>query len=64
MVLTEVNLLTGYVLSGGYEDALRNGLGIAYKKQEYKNNALSVYLDGVSESVQHLETSVVEHILK
>ena len=51
MVLTEVNLLTGYVLSGGYEDALRHGLGIAFMKQEYKNNALSLYLDGVSENV-------------
>ena len=58
MVLTEVNLLTGYVLSGGYEDVLRNGLGIAFKKQEYKNNALSVYLDGVSNSVQPFENSL------
>ena len=45
MVLTEVNMLTGCILSEGYESILKNDMGLAFKKQEYHNYALLVYLD-------------------
>lgn len=47
MVLTEVNLLTGFTLSGDYASVLVNEIGTVFKRQELSGNRLSIYLDGV-----------------
>ena len=47
MVLTEVNLLTGFTLSSDYANVLANEIGTAFKRQELNGNRLSIYLDGV-----------------
>ena len=47
MVLTEVNLLTGFTLSSDYANVLENEIGTAFKRQELSGNRFSIYLDGV-----------------
>ena len=47
MVLTELNLLTGYTLAEDYADVLKEQIGSTFKKAEFSNNRLSIYLDEV-----------------
>ncbi|ESO00830.1 hypothetical protein HELRODRAFT_192438 [Helobdella robusta] len=45
MVLTEVNMLTGYVPIDGYVENLQTQIGAGFKRAEFNKGQLAIYLD-------------------